>query len=106
MNHIKVVFTITPNITEASEILIAHLGDIGYESFVITDTGFEAYIPEKDFNESLFVYFIYVWPQSVIAEFSRRFHLINNIVIATNELTVHGNQAQMFESKLLDRNLQ
>ncbi len=53
MNHIKAIFTLTPNILEASEILIAHLGDIGYESFVISDSGFEAYIPEKDFRESL-----------------------------------------------------
>lgn len=53
MNYIKVIFTLSPNITEASEILIAHLGGIDYESFVITTTGLEAYIPEKDFNESL-----------------------------------------------------
>ena len=53
MNHIKVIFTLTPNVTEASEILIAHLGDIGYESFIISSSGFEAYIPEKDFNKAL-----------------------------------------------------
>lgn len=53
MSHIKVSFSITPNITEASEILIAHLGGLDYESFVITESGFEAYIIEKDFNKSL-----------------------------------------------------
>ncbi len=53
MNHTKVVFTLTPNITEASEILIARLGEMEYESFIISDSGFEAYISEKDFNKEL-----------------------------------------------------
>ncbi len=52
MNHIKVYFTLTSNIPEASEILIAHLGGLGFESFVITDSGFEAYIAEEYFNYS------------------------------------------------------
>jgi len=36
------------------EIVMAALSDFGFESFVERDNGFEAYIPEKDFNESFF----------------------------------------------------
>ena len=49
MNYIKIVYTLEPNIKEASEIMIAQLGELGFESFVETDNGFEAYIPEKDY---------------------------------------------------------
>lgn len=34
----------------ASDILVAQLADIGYESFVESDTGLLAYIPKKDFD--------------------------------------------------------
>ena len=50
MNYIKVSYILEPNITEATEILMAQLGELGFESFVETENGFEAYIPEKDFS--------------------------------------------------------
>ena len=50
MNYVKVIFNLNPNITEAAEIFISQLGESGYESFVMSGTGFEAYIPEKDFQ--------------------------------------------------------
>ena len=53
MNYIKVNYTLEPNITEASEVLMAQLGDLGFESFVETEKGFEAYIPENNFSPDL-----------------------------------------------------
>jgi len=50
MNYIKVSYILEPNITEATEVLMAQLGELGFESFVETENGFEAYIPEKDFS--------------------------------------------------------
>ncbi len=45
-------FTISP-LQPATEILIAELGAAGFESFVETDTGVNAYIQEKDWNSSI-----------------------------------------------------
>ncbi len=53
MNYIKVNYTLEPKITEASEVLMAQLGDLGFESFVETEKGFEAYIPENNFSPDL-----------------------------------------------------
>ncbi|MCA1758414.1 MAG: 50S ribosomal protein L11 methyltransferase [Bacteroidales bacterium] len=47
----KVAITITPFEDWLRDVLTAELGEIGYESFLETDTGFEGFIPEKDFNE-------------------------------------------------------
>lgn len=53
MNYIGYEFTITPQ-QPATEILLAELGEVGFESFVETDKGLEAYI-QKDlwFDEIL-----------------------------------------------------
>ncbi|GHB54078.1 50S ribosomal protein L11 methyltransferase [Persicitalea jodogahamensis] len=48
MNHIELNLTLSP---EYAEILMAELAEMGYESFVETDTGLDAYIPESDFSE-------------------------------------------------------
>ncbi|WP_010520606.1 50S ribosomal protein L11 methyltransferase [Aquimarina agarivorans] len=45
-------FTISP-LQPATEILIAELGAVGFESFVETETGVNAYIQEKDWNPSI-----------------------------------------------------
>ena len=50
MNYIEVTFTFEDSPAEAGEILIALLGEIGYESFQENEKGFCAYIPEKEFN--------------------------------------------------------
>ena len=49
MNHIELQLTLNPDFTD---ILIAELGELGFESFVETDTGVNAYIPEADFNQA------------------------------------------------------
>ncbi len=53
MDYFKVNFVLEPNLREAAEIMIAQLGELGFESFVETNSGFEAYIPEKDFSDDL-----------------------------------------------------
>ena len=50
MNYIQYTFTVSPP-EPGSDILIALLADLGFESFSTTDTGFEAYIQEEFDNE-------------------------------------------------------
>lgn len=52
MDYIELDITVSPR-QPASEILISELADSGFESFSETPDGFLAYIPEKDFSESL-----------------------------------------------------
>jgi ribosomal protein L11 methyltransferase len=52
MDYTQYTFTVTPT-EPGSDILIAMLGDIGFESFVQNNTGFEAYILSENLNESL-----------------------------------------------------
>lgn len=50
--YIEYTFTITPK-EPASEILVAELGAVGFESFVETETGLTAYIQKDDYNVSI-----------------------------------------------------
>lgn len=50
MNYIMVAFTMNPP-EPTRDILIARLGEIGFESFEETTTGLRAFIPEDDFSE-------------------------------------------------------
>lgn len=52
MNYIGYTFTIKP-LQPATEILIAELSEVGFESFEETQTGLEAYIQTKDWNEDI-----------------------------------------------------
>jgi len=52
MNYYKSIFKLEP-ILPAREILVAELAERGYESFVETESGVEAFIQEAEFNESL-----------------------------------------------------
>ncbi|MDO3694975.1 50S ribosomal protein L11 methyltransferase [Wenyingzhuangia sp. chi5] len=52
MNYTGYTFTITP-LQPATEILIAELGELGFESFEETTTGLEAYIQTQDWNEDI-----------------------------------------------------
>lgn len=52
MDYIEVTFK-TGIISPLTEIIIAELSQIGYESFVETDDGIQAYIPAKDFNDQM-----------------------------------------------------
>ncbi len=49
MNYLEFHFEVHP-LQPASEILIAELGELGFESFLETETGVLAYIPERDFK--------------------------------------------------------
>ena len=51
MDYQKIVITINPVNEWIRDILAANLANSGFESFVETDTGLEAYIPEKLFSE-------------------------------------------------------
>ncbi len=48
MNYIELQLRLSPDYTD---ILTAELGELGYESFVETDEGLNAYIVEPDFDE-------------------------------------------------------
>lgn len=48
MNYTELQLRLSPDYTD---ILTAELAELGYESFVDTDGGLNAYIPEPDFNE-------------------------------------------------------
>ena len=50
MNYKEVNFTIEPYSEDIADALIAELGDIGYDGFSYTDSGFTAYIPSGAFN--------------------------------------------------------
>ena len=48
MNHIELQLRVSPDYTD---ILTAELAELGFESFVETDEGLNAYAPETDFDE-------------------------------------------------------
>ena len=50
--YIEYNFTISPK-EPATEILIAELGNIGFESFVETENGVTAYVQKEDWNEKV-----------------------------------------------------
>lgn len=52
-NYIEVCFTLPRPGSIQQDLLIAGLGEAGYESFLETETGFNAYIPRKGFSERL-----------------------------------------------------
>lgn len=52
MNYIEVKFQISPYQEYISDLLIAELGEIGFESFAPTDDYLEAYILQDNFEES------------------------------------------------------
>jgi len=52
-NYFEFQFKIDP-VQPASEILIAELGYLGFESFVENDDGITAYIPEEEYEEDIF----------------------------------------------------
>ena len=50
--YIEYIFTVAPK-EPATEILIAELGDVGFESFVENESGVVAYIQKNEWNTSL-----------------------------------------------------
>ncbi|MDQ6480467.1 50S ribosomal protein L11 methyltransferase [Dyadobacter sp. LHD-138] len=59
MNYVEVQLELQ---SEFTEILMAELAEVGFESFVETDEGLSAYIPEEDFSEAVL--------QALIAKYS------------------------------------
>lgn len=51
MQYIEVEFGCEPNTEVITDILSAQLGEIGFESFVVTPTGLHAYIPQSLLSE-------------------------------------------------------
>lgn len=51
MNYIEVIVTVEPK-EQGSEVLIAELSELGFESFVDADNGFSAFIQENKYCES------------------------------------------------------
>ena len=51
MKYIQLSIKATPFDETITDVLSFHLGNIGYDSFVVTNDVLEAYIPEKDFSE-------------------------------------------------------
>ena len=52
MNYYKIEIKIIPFEEWLHDVITAKLTEIGFESFVETDNGFEGFIPEKNFNEA------------------------------------------------------
>jgi ribosomal protein L11 methyltransferase len=51
LDYYKIEIGITPFEEWLRDVLMAQLGEIGYESFVETETALEAFIPAKNYNE-------------------------------------------------------
>ena len=51
MNYIELTYCIANDSIE-KDILIARLAEIGFESFIDTETGFQAYVSEKQYDEN------------------------------------------------------
>lgn len=49
-SYTEITFTITPYSEAICDVLIAELGDIGYDGFSYTDTGFSAYIQSSQYD--------------------------------------------------------
>jgi ribosomal protein L11 methyltransferase len=49
VDYIKVIFEISP-LQPARDILVAELGEVGFESFVETESGMDAYIQKPEFD--------------------------------------------------------
>lgn len=51
MRYIQLSITAHPSSEDVTDILSFYLGNIGYDSFVASENGLEAYIPQQDFSE-------------------------------------------------------
>ncbi len=52
MDYLKVSINFTPVEEWLRDVLTAQLGEVGFESFLETDTGLEAFIPENQLNKN------------------------------------------------------
>jgi len=76
MEYTKISCILTPDNELAREMLIAELGNTGFESFVETEEGIEAFIPSRDFTSDLMdsenlkenEFFVFHYTMEVIAD--------------------------------------
>ena len=76
MEYTKISCILTPDNELAREMLIAELGNTGFESFVETEEGIEAFIPSRDFTSDLMdsenlkenEFFVFNYTMEVIAD--------------------------------------
>lgn len=75
MDYIKISVVVTPNIETASDLLIAQMGELGYDGFEMTDDGFNAYIAATRFDaaplkqlDPIVPAVHYSWQQSTIQD--------------------------------------
>ena len=52
MNYLYADINVTPYSETTCDVLVAMLGEIGFDSFEMTDTGIKAYIHKEQFNET------------------------------------------------------
>ncbi|MBL7883583.1 MAG: 50S ribosomal protein L11 methyltransferase [Bacteroidia bacterium] len=72
-NYIELAINVKPK-EQGSDVLIAQLSELGFESFVETEDGFCAYIPENEFSETD--------TQAILSSFKNEFEihsLVNKI---------------------------
>jgi ribosomal protein L11 methyltransferase len=53
MDYLKYIFTLKPDNQDFRDILIATLGEVGFESFVENELTIEAFIKEESFNQNV-----------------------------------------------------
>jgi ribosomal protein L11 methyltransferase len=54
MDTLKITIFISPFESWVADLFMSGMGDLGFNTFVETDAGFEAYIPEQNFRKELF----------------------------------------------------
>jgi ribosomal protein L11 methyltransferase len=52
MDYFQIKFTVIPNTETHRDVLAALLADCGFESFVESENGLEAFVPEKLYSEA------------------------------------------------------
>lgn len=78
MNCKKAIVNIIPFHEWLRDVLIAQLGEIGYDSFLETETGFEAFIPENRFSKEYFYHVIRAFDEDFTFEISFETHESKN----------------------------
>lgn len=54
MDTLKITMTLTPYESWVADLLMAGMGDLGFDTFTETDSGFDGYIPERNFRREIF----------------------------------------------------
>lgn len=71
MTYIELAISVTPK-EQGCDILIAHLSELDFESFVENDTGFSAFIQEEKYNESEVINIFNLYASELKVEFSKK----------------------------------